>query len=527
VLVCLAALGEPASGQDTTLAKTKTAHITYLTSVTAYLDAGKLDGLVQGARLEVVRRGAGIGVLQVAFLASHQASCDIVRTTAALAVGDSVRYAPVAVRRDSVASAPAPTPAAAARAAREAPSQPSGPRLRGRVGVEYFLMEEREGMTGRVSQPALDLRLDGPPLGASYLNLDVDVRARRTYTILPDGSAVAEGLNRIYQASLSAQAPGSPARLTVGRQISGDLAPLGLFDGALAEVVERDWSTGVMTGSEPDPIQLAFLSSNVELGGYVQRHSPPGALTHWAVTLGASGSYENSHSNREFAFVQGSYLSTKLSTFVTQEVDYYRAWKLLPGMQMISPTSTFAIVQYRATSSVTLDAGYDDRRNVRLYRDIVNPETTFDDTYRQGAWAGTWFQLNGRLRVGFDARQSSGGPAGSATSYTGSLSAERLTRYAITLRTRSTYYTTSQLHGVLQSVAAGFMPGDRLHLELNGGARLEHNPFATPASETVTWQGLDLDLTLARAWYVMISATHQRGGLDGYDQAYAGLSLRF
>ena len=32
-------------------------------------------------------------------------------------------------------------------------------------------------------------------------------------------------------------------------------------------------------------------------------------------------------------------------------------------------------MRYQVTRAVTLDAGYDNRRNVLLYRDVVNPAT--------------------------------------------------------------------------------------------------------------------------------------------------------
>src|SRR2546427_2041410 len=188
-----------------------------------------------------------------------------------------------------------------------------------------------------------------------------------------------------------------------------------------------DWSTGMFTGSQPEPLGLGFSSSVLELGGYAQRHSRPGAASPWTVTFGAAGSYQAAHANREFAFAQGSYFSRRFSTFITQEVDYYRSWKLLPGMKPVSLTSTFAFVQYRLTQDVTLDAGFDNRRNVRLYRDIVNPETAFDDTYRQGAWAGMWLQPARRFRLGLDARSRSRGPAGGPHPYTLPVSADRRT----------------------------------------------------------------------------------------------------
>jgi len=518
LLACLAGLAAPAAAQDS--AAVRTARITYVTSASAYVNAGRVDGLREGARVDVVRGGAQIGVLKVAFLASHRASCDIVSASVTLAVGDTVRFVPAAVPQDSSL--------ALRRQKSSPPARRAGPRsgLRGRVGVQYFVMRQSDGTGAGVSQPALDLRLAGSP-GVSSFNVAVDARARRTYTILADGSTASGGRNRVYQAALSLQAPGSPARLTIGRQISGNLASVGLFDGVMAEVQQPSWSTGVFAGTEPEPLQLGLSSALLEAGIYTQRHSRPGAAARWSLTLGASGSYEDAHANREFGFAQVSYLSRRLSAFVTQELDYYRPWKLLPGMRAVSPTSTFATFQLRVTGTVTLDAGFDNRRNVRLYRDVVNPETAFDDTYRQGTWAGVWVRATPRIRAGVDARSSSAGVAGHADSYTLSLGADRLTRLGLSLRTRTTRYTNPQLSGWLNSVALTFEPGTRLRFQVNGGLRAEHDPAADPAHTAVTWVGADIDVTLARAWYAMLSATRQRGGMDGYDQVYGGVSVRF
>ena len=527
VLALLAALSPPATAQDS--GSVRIARITYLTSASAYLDAGRLEGLREGARVEVWRRGAAIGVLKVAYLASHQASCDIVSVsppTTSLAVGDTVRFVPAPLPRDSSAAARTPPKSYTAPAGTGTGATTSRPGLRGRMSVEYFLMQQVD-VPGKLSQPAFGLRLDGPPGSAPSLNLTVDMRARRSYTILADGTAVTDDRSRVYAAGLSINAPGSPTRFTFGRQISGALASVGVFDGVMAELVQPTWSTGVFTGTQPDPLDLGLSSSIVQGGFYTQRHSRPGADARWALTLGASGSYQNAHANREFAWLQGSYFDARLSAFVTQEVDYYRPWKVLPGMNAISPTSTFAFLQVRPTEVIALDAGFDNRRNVLLYRDVVNPETNFDDTYRQGAWGGISFRPTRRLRVGFDARVSSGGLTGTANSYTASIAADRLTRLGVSLRTRTTYYVNPQLTGLLQSAALGVDPGTRLHLELNGGVRSERDPTADPTRTTATWVGVDADLTLARAWYVMVSATRQRGGLDGYDQVFTGLSFRF
>ena len=93
-LAAMAALAGPAAAQDSTAART--ARITYLTSVSAYIDAGRDDGLEAGTAVDVLKGGAPVASLKVAYLASHQAACDIVSASGTLSVGDTVRYVPSA-----------------------------------------------------------------------------------------------------------------------------------------------------------------------------------------------------------------------------------------------------------------------------------------------------------------------------------------------------------------------------------------------------------------------------------------------
>jgi hypothetical protein len=512
-----------ARAQDPTALRS--ARLTYLTTTTAYIDAGRLDGLRDSSRVEVRRGGATVGVLRVAFLASHQASCDIVSSTAALAVGDSVRFVPVALPVTARSDTAHPArPGMAATPGRRPRS------MRGRVALEYFHLRQLDGTSGSLSQPSFDFRLDGPPPGASTFHVAVDIRARRTYTILPDGTAVTDGRGRVYQAAVSAVSPGSPVRFTVGRQISGDLASVGLFDGMLAELTRTGWSLGAFAGSQPEPLHLGFSGDIIEGGGYVQRHNAPGVGTPWTLTFGVSGSYQDNHTNREFAYAQGSYLAKQLTVFVTQEVDYYRPWKRLPGMSALSPTSTLALVQLRPASLLAFDVGFDNRRNVRLFRDVINPETSFDDTYRQGLWGGVTLQPVAHLRFGADARSSSGDPAGRADAYTATMNVDRVSPLALSLRTRSTHYLNPRVTGWLHSAAISAEPvwggGPQLRLELNGGQRVERIAVVAGTSR-VTWVGGGLDVALRRSWFVMFSGTWQRGGVEAYDQAFGGVSLRF
>lgn len=495
------------------MAPTRTARITYVTSASAYIDAGREAGLHEGTLVEVVRSGAVIGVLKVAFLSSRQASCDIVSESTPVVVGDSVRFTAAAPSHDSTVAARPPLQ-----------TGPSRRSLRGYAGAHYLVVGQGPG--NGFTQPSLDLRLDGRPVAGEPIGLSLDVRARRTVSTLGGGTAI-DGHARAYQLAMSWNPPSSPGRITLGRQIASPFAVVGVFDGVLAELHAPQWSAGVFSGTQPDPVSLGFATDILEGGGYVQRRSRPGGRQQWSTTFGVSGSYQDAHANREFAFLQASFSNSRFSSYVSQEIDYYRSWKRTPGMVAISPTSTFATARYRASDGLEIHAGFDNRRNVLLYRDFVNPVTTFDDAFRQGVWAGAALRWARRYSIGLDARQSSGGPAGLANSYTLSIGADRISPLAVGVRTRSTYFRSQQTNGWLHSLALAFEPGSRLRLELSGGARLERDRLGTPpTTQSILWSGLDLDVNLARAWYLMLSGTAE-GGASGTSQLYGGFSTRF
>jgi hypothetical protein len=518
VLACVAlALPARVIAQDSTGVRKAT--ITYLTSTSAYINAGRDGGLQEGMEVRVWRGGTAIGVLKVSYLGPHQASCDIVSQSVAIVVGDTVRFRPVA----------AAVPPSVAEAAPVATPRPPrlGSSLRGNVGMHYMLVNQVGG--GGFTQPSMDVRLNGP-LAGSPVVLNVDVRARRTASTI-GGTDVVDGHARAYQLALSFGAPtGMGRRLTVGRQTSPGFSGVGVFDGVLGEWSGKHGGGGIFGGTQPDPVDLSFATSIVEAGGYFERHGSIGSVAsrrRWTAVMGLIGSYERGHANREFGFVQGSYASARVFGFLSQEIDYYRPWKRTTGMPAVSFTSTFATLRYRATDKLDLRAGFDNRQNVLLYRDVVNPVTTFDDAFRQGVWVGMGLRISPRYFLDADTRRSDGGTAGTASSYTLSLRAARFLMPEVGARARITYYRNQRIDGVLESVALGLDPGSAVHVELSGGARTERDRFAAPASQTAFWVGGDFDVSVARAWYLMLSASTEHGGLAPTSQVYTGFSVRF
>ena len=510
------------SGQQVSGKPTRWAHVTYLTTASAYIDAGRAEGLRDNSRVEVVRGDSTIAVLAVTFLATHQAACDVGGIAASLVVGDSVRFAPVAPEPDSaITQSRRPAPEGTA------PRPRAGGVLRGRAGLYYLLIQSQDGSGARFTQPSGDLRLFGG-LGGTGLGVAVDARGRRTVQTRADGFGTdAQAQARVYQASLSWQSPASPLRLTAGRQYAPGISPVGIVDGVSAQLDRPAWGGGLFAGSEPDPLDLALSGTVTQLGGYLQRHSRPGAGARWGLSAGLSGSYLHSGTNREFLYLQGDYSTRRISLFAAQEVDYYRPWRRVAGEHALSPTSTFASLVYRLNDAVSVTAGLDNRRNVRLYRDVVSPETVFDDAFRRGAWAGLSART-GRFQVGLDARSSAGGTIGSAASATLSIGADRLTGWGLSLRSRSTRYSSAAAgrRGWLQAFTVGMEPGGRGSVQVAGGWRTERSDVAG-ATATVRWASSDLDYTLARSWLFVLSAYREQGGPEAHDLLYGGLSFRF
>ncbi|HSB54395.1 MAG TPA: hypothetical protein VLD58_08565 [Gemmatimonadales bacterium] len=520
------------AGQDSTAARTaaatsaadsavRTAPVTYVAGSTIYVAAGRADGLVEGQQLFIKRQNGTSVTLKVAFLSSRQASCEVVGEAASVVVGEQVTFTPKAASSAAKGS----TAVAARRPSRH---RLNGPGLHGRVGARYLVAKE-ETLNGGFSQPSFDLRLDGSQLGGTPLGLNADLRTRRTTSTASDGSSTVDGRTRVYQAALLWNTPGAGFRMALGRQYLTAVTSVTLFDGALLELNSSHFGFGAFGGVEPEPANLGFSRDIQDYGGYFQLHNKPGNLGVWSFSLGAVGSYSSVATNREFGFAQATVSTPVISLFALQELDYYRPWKVRQGEDKFSLTSTYVNGSLRPSRWLAFNGGYDSRRSVRLFRDAVDPATQFDDTYRRGVNGGISLMGN-RVRASADWRRSDGGGNGTATAWTGTAGLDRFTPLHLSLTGRATWYSNPALDGRLYSGRLGFDPLTPLHIEFNGGVRNEDlAPTELQPATThhkVTWIGADLDWSLARGWFLSLSATREKGEA-ATTQFYGSMTWRF
>ena len=532
VSVASAQKAPPAAPPATRTDSTRMASVTYISGQSIYVNAGRLDGVREGMSLELLHGGSVIATLRVAFLASHSSACETVSSTGVPVVGDSVRYHP---SRDqgTIAS----TDSVRVQAQPQARSLSWKRPIRGRIGFQYLSVGQPSTSGGMSSyrQPSADVHVEGAGLVDGMVGFIVDARSRRTIgprdtlaATLPDEKTL------VYQAAVSVTHQESGTRLSVGRQYSAAIPSVGLFDGATVELNRPGWGVGVFSGAQPDVVTMQFSPDVRETGAWVQLHNRPDGSLPWSLSSGAIGSRDVGQLDRQFGFAQLMVNSQLVSVYAMQEIDVNSGWKRAAGEPAVSPTSTFASVFVRPMDDLSIQAGVDNRRNVRLYRDYVNPETTFDDAFRQGVWGGASYAILHVLRVGADARFSRGGPTGEADGYTASLGVGPFLSRRLELRTRSTSFRTASTAGWLHSLTAGADPLELLHLELNGGVRTQHLtdslgtsgviPIAAPAD---AWFGASADLNVGRSWYFLVSGTRDNSGSDVTTLLYCTMSFRF
>ena len=527
IVIALAAVFPGSSGAQARPAdstRVSWTSVTYLTGGSVYLDAGTKAGLAEGARVEVVRGGLVIAELTVAYVSSNRSSCTIVRSSQSLAIGDSARFTAIVPRAATAGMASATPDASSASTPRTAPRSTGS--LRGRIGARYFQTRYQSSVSSSVTQPALDVRIDGQQLGGTPLGLTIDVRANRTRRATQSSQNQAAD-TRVYQAAVHLDGTMGPGRITLGRQFATALSPVGLFDGVAADYTWRHTGAGLFAGSQPDAATFGYSSEIREYGAWFRLHNAPGEPGVWSLTTGAIGSYGREAVNREFLYVQGLFVNRALSLYASQEVDYNRGWKAEAESTTTTPTATFATARLALGPDLSVHAGYDNRRSVRLYRDFLSPELEFDDSFRQGTWAGTQLSLAGHFLAGLDARTSRGGTSGASDSWTASAGLTRLTPIGAGIRLRATRYTGALLDGELRSASLEFQPGGRFRLDLNGGTRRDVRPLDGVAPTTLRWLGADFDVGIGRSVYLTLSTYQERGADGRMMQHFGSLSYRF
>ena len=506
------------------------ARVSHVDQERVFIDAGQDENLRGGDRLPVLRGGDPVAMLEVTDVSADRSACKIVDGLAHLEPGEIVRL-PIrdagseARQYRSSVEATSEVRAVAKKDPRKRGRGSAG--FRGRVGIRYLSVQDGNNASGDFSQPALDLRLDGSNLAGKHLDGAIDVRSRRTYRNQVDASGEVTAQTRVYRASATIHDQDSHYRLTIGRQYSPSLASVSTFDGVLLDFNGDRWSTGLFGGTQPAVEDYGYSSDISEYGIFVQAHNRRARIRPWSLTLGAIGSYQLGSVNREFAYIQTLYTGRRLTFYASEEVDYNRDWKQELGEKRISPTSSYVHLSYRVGGGFTWRTGYDNRRNVRLYRDFINVAVEFDDTFRRGAWVGFTQRIKKRFRFGLDAKNSRSEKSGNADTYTFTAGTSGLSKANFSSHYRGSHYSNETVEGWLHSLNTSVSMTRHARLSATYGLREDSNLVDPTLDNRLVWYGLETDFNIGRHWFVQLSSERTTGDNVENDQSYLSMTYRF
>ncbi|MBZ0269404.1 hypothetical protein K8I85_14715, partial [bacterium] len=424
-----------------------TTTVSYVTSSTLYANAGSADGLRIGDTARVLRDGAEIATVRVTSLSSRRSAFAAPEGIEVL-VGDTLSFTAHAVE-------PPEKAAARSRVAQPPPGNSVAGWLhahgwRGRLGLRFFGLFNDVG-NGQYQEPAVDLRADGTAIGHADVDVTLDIRTRRTFRTRADGSTDTRDRSRVYKAAAHWQRGDSPWRVTAGRQFSTALSSVSLFDGLSVERSGRRWTGGAFVGTQPDYANYGYSTDVREQGVYGALHNPLGGKSRWTAGAAFIGSYRDGTVNREHFALQGRWSNGRVFATALQELDLNRDWRG-DRESTLSFTNAYVTARMSATERLSLNGGFDTRRNVRLYRDRITPETEFDDSYRRGYWGGASLSMGARSSVYTRVRRSGGGTEDASTAATVGGRTRLRARHPISFGGRVTRYRNGRTEGWLSSV---------------------------------------------------------------------------
>lgn len=385
--------------------------VRYRSSDTVYLDAGSGVGLVEGARLEVLRGGEVVAELEVVYVAEHSASCKILSESSAIEAEDRVRwaegYGPVtgdaaaAESGGETAASSDETPDVELPEFVPPPASTRKARPRTRVsgaftlGWESFTDDSGNGLDFQRTQARLNLRvrdIGGWPL---EFRLRVRLQDNRRAFKLSDRAPETERRDRLYEAAVVYNPPEGRFAFQAGRIGTSPFIAVGYLDGLLGQVrLTKGVAVGGFAGSRPLLGDFGFESYGTKYGAFT-RFSALETNGRPDLEIYLAGIQENGEEDvsREYVAIETRYTPVgRWSFYQRAEVDLNRGWReeLAPSANQLSNFSLTANARLSRYSRFSLS--YDRFERYRTEETRYVPENLFDDLARQG--------LRARLTIG-------------------------------------------------------------------------------------------------------------------------------
>ncbi len=382
----------------------RTCSVRYVSADHAYLDAGRMDGLTEGATVVIERDGRDVAALTVEFVADHSASCRLDPTGETVLPGDIARFTapgpppPVEDEPD----VRAPRTRSRADSNRAAAAHRDGPRLSGHVTLQWEHVSDASDAGLDFDQPGLryDLRLDRLRGGFALRargSLRHDLRSR-AYGYAPED----EWRNRVLEVSLTRLDPDAPWQMAFGRVGVRTAASVGAFDGALVNrAVGGGWRLGAFSGLVPGWTDAGTWTDDRVSGllaHLVRGDRRNGRLD---ISVAAAARRRAGEIDRDYLALHGTWTRGGLSLTHAAKLDVNRGWRRDAEGRTISLGDVLLSGRWRLDERWRFSLTLDERDLVRTWTSRSLPDSLFRESGRRGVRAGVVWKSS-RLAVRAD-----------------------------------------------------------------------------------------------------------------------------
>ncbi|MBL0158637.1 MAG: hypothetical protein IPP47_16255 [Bryobacterales bacterium] len=517
-----------------------------------YLDGGSAHGLAEGMSLKLERRAPGearmatqrIGDLVVVSVATQSALAEVrnpekeaqpqVGDVAELSGKDAEAFERLvaASRRQRYAQVISFTSGdPLEEEVREYVPKPQlreVGRLRGRIGFEVNVINDRSPGGLSSHQEGISARVDWTRIDGTYWNLTGYWRGRwNTRRSGSQQQTMIDLINRTYTIGMFYNNPRSRYTLGFGRVLVPWASSLSTIDGGYAAIrIVPHVTAGIFAGSTPDPTQWNYDPNRQMLGVFTSFDQGAFEKVRWTGTVGAAITRVRWRPERQFLFVENSlYAGSKFSIMHSMEADQKNP-RYMNGEKGTMLSRSFLTARFQPSTRLSFDVNQNYFRGLPTFDTALIGTGLLDKYLFQGFSGGFRAQPLNRLVLSANwGRSKREGDEKSSLNQMYSVGWTRLPWIGVRVDGRYTRFNSTFGSGSYESVSLTREMGNDLRLELQVGQQNFAGPLTRQnRSRFVNGQA---DWSLSEHYFLMGGWLSYRGEVQNYDQIFFTLGYRF
>ena len=375
--------------------------VSYVSSTTIYISAGRDDSLAIGDTLIIARGSAMVCRVVAIAVSRHSTASQIVSGKGPVFVGDTAAITkllriPESPGRDSIAATTQMfRPESLKRDDHRHQNSASDQNIvSGRVAVQYSGVSAEDSRFN-LSQPSALTRIEVAKLFGT--NLKFSMYGRTYYDLSANYNRFGDNARlkiRMYEFTFSEEEPNGLYGYSAGRISSRFVGGLGTFDGGQVYYKVGDVTSGILFGGQVGDPTMTIDGDDQKGAFFVNYRYGPDFLHQYDGTIAYARQLFDGKLDREFFYIQNlATVGTQWNIYQSGELE---TQEMNNGVRTTSPklSNTFFAINYYPIQWFSANVGYDASKTVYLFESMkATPDTLIDRNYLQGYRANTTFRL--------------------------------------------------------------------------------------------------------------------------------------